>query len=141
MRNSYTLDKDQLKGEYKDAFEQIDMYCLSLNINDDAKEERMSELLDIFLNAQEEEKPVEKITGSNIESFCKRYFSGLNWKNQLLELADTLKTLAWFLLVIEVIFLVSFVFDEKPIDNILHSGEAKSDIGSLIFIFIATYAL
>lgn len=34
----------------------------------------MSELLDIFINAQEENKEIDLIVGSDINSFCENFF-------------------------------------------------------------------
>lgn len=99
MRDSYILYKDKLKGEYKEAFGQIELYCSAQNIDELTQEEQLMQLLDVFLNAQEEGKPVKQITGSNMESFCKNFCSGFSIWNRLANLADYLKRIAWLLVV------------------------------------------
>lgn len=64
-----------LKGEYKEAFEKIDLYGSMGNIDNDIYEDRMTNLYDMFIQAQSEEKPVDKIIGDDIEMFCKKYFT------------------------------------------------------------------
>lgn len=55
MRESYLLYKEKLQGEYFRTFDKIEVYCLT-HMDEDRQEESLTELLDIFLNAQEEEK-------------------------------------------------------------------------------------
>ena len=63
-----------LKGEYKEAFERIDLYGVMSNSDNNIYEDRMLNLYDIFTEAQNEGKPVEKIVGNDLEEFCKEYF-------------------------------------------------------------------
>ena len=60
-----------LNGEYKEAFTKIDMYGSMGNVDMDIYEDRIMNLYDMFVEAQEEGKPVEKIIGKDIEGFCK----------------------------------------------------------------------
>lgn len=64
-----------LKGEYKEAFTKIDMYGGMGNVNQKIYEDRIINLYDIFVEAQKEGKPVEKIVGNDIEKFCKMYYN------------------------------------------------------------------
>lgn len=107
MRDSFRLYQDKLQGEYKETFQQIDLYFSTQNVDEDTHEEYMGDLLDIFLLAQEEGRPVEKITGKNLESFCKTFCSNLTGKQKLFGLMDDLKRVAWFsffIVVVELIF-------------------------------------
>lgn len=63
-----------LKGDYKKAFEKIDLYGSINNVNHDVFEDRILNLYDMLTEAQNEGKPVEKIIGKDIEAFCKEYF-------------------------------------------------------------------
>lgn len=63
-----------LKGEYKEVFTKIDLYGSMGNVDVTIYEDRIMNLYDIFVEAQEEGKPVEKIVGKDIEEFCKEYF-------------------------------------------------------------------
>lgn len=65
MRDSFRLYQDKLQGEYKETFQQIDLYFSTQNVDEDTREEYMCDLLDVFLLAQDEGRPVEKITGKN----------------------------------------------------------------------------
>lgn len=107
MRDSYVLYQDKLKGEYQNTFEQISVYFAAQQVDEDTREEYLGDLLDIFLLAQEEGKPVEKITGKNLESFCKSFCSDLTWKQRALRMFDQLKSYAWmvfFLSLLEISF-------------------------------------
>lgn len=64
-----------LKGEYKEAFTKIDMFGSMGNVDMDIYEDRIMNLYDMFVEAQEEGMPVEKIIGKDIEGFCKAYYN------------------------------------------------------------------
>ena len=116
MRDSYILYQDKLQGEYQKTFEQIAVYFVAQQVDDDTREEYMGDLLDIFLLAQEEGKPVEKITGKNLESFCKSFCSNLTWKQRALRMLDQLKSYAWMVFLFSLLE-ISFSWD------VLISGE------------------
>ena len=65
MKADYVLIQDRLKGEYKDAFQKVQMYSTSNLIGEDTESELMMELLDHMLMAQEEGKPVSTIVDSD----------------------------------------------------------------------------
>lgn len=65
MKADYVLLQDRLKGEYKDAFQKVQMYSTSNLIGEDIESELMMELLDHMLMAQEEGKPVSTIVDSD----------------------------------------------------------------------------
>lgn len=119
MKDSYYYYTDKLAGEYKAVFDQIDLYIGTEAPDDQAREERMGQLLDMFLTAQQTGKPVEKIVGKNIESFCKEFCADFNWKNQVWRILDSTKSLAKFLLVmagIDFLFLLTDWLDGIPVD-------------------------
>ena len=97
MKDSYAFYKDKLSGEYKEVFYKTEMYVLSQNADNDTTEERLGELLDVFLSAEESGKPVEKIVGNDLESFCRSVCSDFSLKNRLLNFADYFKVIAWVL--------------------------------------------
>lgn len=100
MRDSYVFYTDQLQGEYKDAFHQIQIYVDGRAYQIDSFEDRMMELLDIFLSAQEKGKPVTAITGKNMEQFCRNFCGDYSWRSRLRMITDFLKNTAWWLLVL-----------------------------------------
>ncbi len=100
MENSYVLYTHKLKGEYADTFKEIEFYCNTAGIDDDSREEHLSELLDMFINAQESGKSVKKIVGSNVAWFCKEFCSDIDIKSRLKALAKTIKDVVWFVFVL-----------------------------------------
>ena len=65
---------EKLRGDYRKAFEKADMYCVISSENEEAADDKMMNLYDCLLEAQNNEKPIEKIIGKDIEKFCKEYF-------------------------------------------------------------------
>ncbi len=94
MKDSYIYYEDKLGEEYKAVFGQIEMYVMSRNVDEDAAEERLGELLDIFLIAQDAGKPVREITGNNLESFCETFCSDFGMKNGFLHILQWMKSIA-----------------------------------------------
>lgn len=111
MRDSYTLYEDKLQGEYKEIFKQIDTYFGTEKVDEDTREEHMGALLDMFLLAQEEGKPVEKITGKNMERFCKLFCSNLSWKQRVLSILDLTRNVAKCVFGISLLTLITAFFD------------------------------
>lgn len=130
MRDSYTLYQDKLEGNYKEVFKQIDTYFGTEKVDEDTREEYMGELLDVFLLAQEEGRPVEKITGNNIESFCKTFCSNLTWKQKVLSIIDLGRGFAHTAFICSLLTLIPAFMD-------MLSGEKTSiwEIRSSINIF------
>lgn len=137
MRDSYTLYQDKLEGEYRETFKQINLYFGTQKVDDDTQEEYMGDLLDIFLIAQEEGKPVEKITGKNLEHFCKSFCSDLTWKQKVLKVFDQLKIMAWFTFLMatpELLFSISDI-----VNGNVNIFELTSDIN--IFGYILGFCI
>lgn len=76
--SSYIIEKDKLKGEYSKAFDRVEGYTLVRSIDGDTLEEMLMNLVDILYTAQNDNKPVEKIIGNDIDKFCDDYFSNCN---------------------------------------------------------------
>ena len=91
IRESYTQYKVNLNDIYRPVFEQVETYVFAQNIDVKTREERMGELLDIFLNAQAEGKPVHSIVGNDIDRFCKNFCSDLTVKNRIAFVIEGLK--------------------------------------------------
>lgn len=101
-----------LKGEYKEAFIKIDLYGGMGNIDTDVYEDRIVNLYDMFIQAQEEGKPVEKIIGKDIEAFCKEYYR-VEEKGHIVW--DIVRRIGYVMTVIFIYSVVDFVFltDDK----------------------------
>lgn len=106
MKADYVLLQDRLKGEYKDAFQKVQMYSTSNLIGEDTESELMMELLDHMLMAQEEGKPVSTIVGDDIEGFCEIFFSEYKLGNRFVDFLKTLYRMAWIMLVFAILDLV-----------------------------------
>lgn len=94
MKDSYLFYKDKLQGEYKTAFDQVEIYVNAQSIDELTCEDRLGSLLDMLLSAQEAGRPVQKVVGSNMEQFCKSFCSDMGTRNKTWHLLDTLKTVA-----------------------------------------------
>lgn len=132
MKNSYSYYTDKLEGKYKSTFCDIETYGWTVDMDSILYEEKMSELLDIFINAQEENKEIDLIVGSDINSFCENFFSEVQKNSKIKEFFDTVKRMAWILVIFDGIDILLELSEEKT---------ATSDIGGFIFIFICTYAI
>lgn len=83
----------------------------------------MNELLDMFLTAQNEGKPIEKIVGKDIEKFSKLFCSSFSFKNRLLNAADALKYYFWYVFVrsaLQMVYWFLDLFNDYSDHNILN---------------------
>lgn len=119
MKDSYIFYTDKLDKEYLNVFEQIELYVLSQNVDDDTREERLGELLDIFLSASKAGKPVQKIVGNDLEQFCKTFCSDFGVKNRILFILDWMKSIAKVFVFISILDLVF------PEPDVMPGGEAS----------------
>lgn len=111
MIESYIFYKDKLNDEYREAFNQVELYVNTKCFDYVTQEEYLSELLDIFLTAQSKGKPVQKITGSSIEHFCKTFCSGYGIKNRVLDFLDSVRGIVWCLFVFALIDMLFLIWD------------------------------
>lgn len=107
MKDTFVLHKDKLKGEYLEAFDKVELYGLvSSSIREERYEDCMMNLLDMLLTAQENGKPVGKIIGNDIESFCKSYFEGYSFRENVRNLPKIIIRVAWLIFIIEMLDLM-----------------------------------
>lgn len=99
----YEWIKDQLKGEYKEAFEKVELFSMVQDIDRNTDADMMMNLLDLLLTAQKEGKPVEKIIGKDIKHFCREYFEGYSWKSRLIEIPKYFYRISWLLVVLSLL--------------------------------------
>lgn len=76
--------KKQLCGQYRSVYEKVES-LLIIELRDEKEQaERLSYLLDIFLSAQEDGAPVEKIVGKDLKVFCRDFLDAssakLTWR-------------------------------------------------------------
>lgn len=118
MAYEYIWYTDKLKGEYKETFDKVEIYASVRNIDADTQNDMLMELIDMFLMAQEEGKPVQKIIGSDIESFCNSFFGSYTFKSYLRNFPKKLYRLLWFVFAFEMICL--FMSEEEV--SLLHDS-------------------
>lgn len=138
MKADYILLQDRLKGEYKDAFQKVQMYSTINLIGEDTESELMMELLDHMLMAQEEGKPVSTIVGDDIEGFCEIFFSEYKLGNRFVDFLKTLYRIAWIMLVFAILDLVTGdgVLSSSDIGAIVLGGLSGSLLNLIIYLLI-----
>lgn len=95
LREGYYQYKANLNDIYRPVFEQVETYVFAQNIDVKTREDRLGELLDIFLNAQAEGKPVSGIVGNDIDRFCKNFCADFTLKNRIALVLEGLKYAIW----------------------------------------------
>lgn len=103
MGYNYILMKDKLNEDYRTAFEKVEMYAMAKNIDADTDSEMMMNLLDVLLTAQEDGTAAEKVIGTDVEKFCRSYFSDYTFRNRLREIPRMLYRLLFLVFVFTVI--------------------------------------
>lgn len=104
MAFEYIWLTDKLKGEYKEAFDKVEIYANMRNIDEVTQNDMLMELLDLFLTAQAEGKPVGKLIGSDLEAFCNSFFSSYTMRTYLRSLPQKIYRFCWTIFVLEMIF-------------------------------------
>jgi len=140
LRDSYTRYLEQLEGDYKETFDLINVYVGTQRLDEDTQEEKMSELLDIFIAAQKSGKPVEKIVGTDVKQFCRNFCEGDGFKSRLLHIADFFRTISIFVLIYcGFEFIVLAVSNGKICNLWTYSGQLNMTgylLGSILVLLV-----
>lgn len=139
MKESYTLYKCNLNQFYRPVFEQIEAYVCTQSVDEQTREERLGELLDIFLSAQSEGKPVHKIIGNDIDRFCKSFCSDFNIKNRIKYVMKPLSFVAWLLFassIFDFVLWLWFTASETGDYNIFHCVSRSNLVTFLLPLLI-----
>ena len=104
--------KSQFSGDYRTAFDGAYKYGLTQSFPVAYFDEKMAELYDLLLTAQTNGKPAEKIVGTDIEAFCKDYFSDFEPENRLV---GSLKSLFGVAVVFVLFGLVEWLCAEETL--------------------------
>jgi DNA-binding ferritin-like protein (Dps family) len=121
----YLLYEKDLSGEYKETFKMISAYVSAELVDEVTASNYLTELLDSFLNAQHDGRPVESIVGNDIESFCRNFCADFTYKERLYKIWDYMNGLAW------VVFWLSVV-DMLDAQSSLFAAESSSNISGYI---------
>ncbi len=111
MKDSYVWHKDKLKGDYLKVFDKIELYGQTGSMDALTYEERMMDLVDMFITAQDKGRPVQKIIGTDVEAFCGEYFGEYTWKDRMKSLPKQMLPLAWLLFVFAIFDILVLVTD------------------------------
>ncbi len=96
----------QLKNEYLDTYERVELYATLRHINKSISEEMLGDFYDLLISAQRDGKKVESIIGSNLKLFCRDYFSEYDIKARLSEIPVTLFRYVVVILILEIVFIL-----------------------------------
>lgn len=102
----YFDHKSKLKGEFLKTFEEIEEYCKLEIMDSETFDDSMNYLMDVFLTAQDKGLSVKKITGSNIESFCKSFISDTARRSVPFIILETVRNIAWMVISLMLIFVI-----------------------------------
>ena len=128
----------QLKGEYRDVFESAQVYAALKNIEEAFSHDKMLELFDLLITAQSDQKPVNKLVGSDINKFCKDFFSDYTIVERLKFLPVSLYRVMWFVFILELIELFSF---DNPINECFSLKADMSGYGVGVLVAAAVYLI
>lgn len=69
-----TSMEKQLKGRYKDVFQKVCLYGKTKKVEENFYKERLNNIFNKLLIAQNTLRPVEEVVGRNLEGFCRDFF-------------------------------------------------------------------
>lgn len=110
---SYIQLTDKLNEEYRKSFDFIEHYGNVHMVSFEKMAEKMMDLIDLMLEAQEKGQSPEEITGKNLEDFCKNYFSDVTVWDLLKSAAKKLKYWSWVVFILETLFMISEFSEEN----------------------------
>ena len=113
----FELMKDQLHGDYREVLEAAQAYGVMSHVSQEDLIDRLTELYDILLTAQTEEKEVRRIVGSDTERFCKELYQGSRGLKLILE---RIYAYAWVIFALEVLMNLQNIktVDNSPLTNL-----------------------
>lgn len=114
----------KLNGNYRKVFEKADMYSSISSKDTDVADDKMMNLYDLLMEAQNNDKPVEKIVGNDIEAFCKAYF-----------LAEEEEKEMWYIKIPKVLYTTSLWITIIPLMWIIFPEEDQTFQALSINIF------
>ena len=126
MKESFIFYKYNLQGEYAEVFDKIVLYGEVSGIDNDTMEERMMDLVDMFLTAQKKGKPVSKIVGKDLDIFCKNFFEDYSFTDRIKAWPKRWLWGAWFVFVFE---LLEIFFAVVDMEENISLWEIQSDMG------------
>lgn len=109
---TYMIYVDKLEGEYKEAFQFVEHYADIHLIGGHYKNEKLMDLIDMMMQAQKQETPVENVVGKSQEQFAKDFYSDVTLASLSEDFFSKLKNWAWLIVLFEGLMIVSSMGDE-----------------------------
>jgi DNA-binding ferritin-like protein (Dps family) len=137
----YKDGKDQLFGEYKEKFQMIETYYIQLYTEGSYEIQiTLSQILNDFLQAQIDQKPLEKIIGKDIKNYALLMLEAENdrekGKNTIKTMINTALVFIWLLLFL--VFCNTFSFSQFKHDTFYEKiNHIYFSIFEIILVFIA----
>lgn len=101
MKDSYILYIDKLQGSYKEKFLEVEKCCtIMMNGYDwDAKDDLLNDILDVFLNAQKDNRDINEIIGNNTVNFCSKFIETVSKPKSIIKnFLNTVHIYSWILI-------------------------------------------
>lgn len=137
----YFDHKPRLNNEYRKTFDEIEEYCKLVLMDSESFDDSMNYLMDVFLTAQENKMPVKKITGGNIESFCKSFINDTAHYSMPSRILEIVKGMMCFFIFMMLVFIIlpQVFFDGIELQEALN-GISKYSLGILTGVTIGVIA-
>lgn len=123
--DNLTFD-NELTGEYGNTMTIVMSYAQAKGYSDEAVNERLYDLYEMLLTAQEDGKPASKIVGKDLSAFCKQYFSDLTLKSRLLQIPQILFKGCVFVFFFE---LICILMEDK---TIAEAARTETNVGAYL---------
>ncbi|MCM1989788.1 hypothetical protein [Oceanirhabdus seepicola] len=137
LKNNRVGYEEKLTGEYKKAYCNVRRYILGSSVLKIQKEEVMSDILEMFLDYQENNKDISSLLGGNHEEFCEKTIESLR-TSRLGKIYGVIKWLEIFIVVMLVEIGVVFAFSMIGVEKSEIVDLRDCLILLLVGIFLAT---
>jgi DNA-binding ferritin-like protein (Dps family) len=140
--DEYIEAKNKLKDEYAVCYQKAAAYIQASNYGQELEENCLMQILDDFLSAQAEQKPVARIIGPNLRKFCDDMIKAEFERISDRKIYIFMQTAGIILCVPLLIIMKTFVFEKKAfvLDNLLHLNFGGFEI-LFCSIFILYYII
>ncbi|SDA26495.1 Protein of unknown function [Ruminococcus sp. YE71] len=139
MINSHAIYIEKLQPEYRSVFRKIRDYVTASNMDEIRNEEMLSEVMDTFLSAQNEGKPVEQVIGGDLGTFCRQLCSDIGVKSRVINFLEAMQPIVSVLAIFGVLDLVKMLeklSDGEKFSILTYRGEENVPaflLGGLMF--------
>lgn len=126
MINSHSIYIEKLDAQYKSVFKKISDYVYANNLDEVKNEEILSEVIDTFLSAQSEGRPVDQVIGDDLKGFCEQLCSEIGIKSRVINFLEEIHFIFAFyafLCVIDVLDLITKISDGENVDLLTYKAD------------------